>query len=145
MSSYDDYEALIDSILNADDRFAFEAAVGNALGRGPRTTLIVEGKAGSGKSTLLKIAERVLADSNDIYFQHDGQFAAPRNARYMFTASNTYVSEGDENVVRIRTTGNRLSNEQYIQCIDTIREYPGLIALRCVDRYITSTRNFQEN
>jgi ABC-type nitrate/sulfonate/bicarbonate transport system ATPase subunit len=146
MSPYEGYELLLEHILTAKDREKFEKAVGTAISGGPRVNLVIQGPGGSGKSTLLDIVEKAVDRSRvrGVYIKHDGA-ASPRRGHYVFSATNTFVHEDLPNLVLITTTGRTIPNLPYREIMSAIREYPGLISLRCVDRYITLTRNYQEN
>lgn len=145
--SYTAYEELLDQILTNEDREKFEALVGQALSGGEPFILVLEGDVATGKSTLLSIASLVLKDVPGVDIHHDG-FDIRRmepNTKYLLVATDRPVTNIAASKTVIQTTGKTLPTERYHGVMLLIGAEHGLISLRCVDRYITATRNTQEN
>lgn len=139
------YNELVGLLLTEEDRSKFEWAIGSMLSNAPAEILVVHGESGSGKSTLLGIIRKILltdvrAVAARVYFQHDG-YERVNDDSFVFAASPRPIVTRDDGVIRISTTGDRVSVNKHYVLMNQIDDEANAIAQHCINVY----HNTQEN
>lgn len=140
------YFELTGRLLEAEDQFKLEWAVGALLDDGPARIVCIAGRSASGKSTLIKIIKRVLTVPDDeqigrrVVFQG---FDTPPIGIDTFVFGESIVPLSDEDsvffsedvLINVRTTGDQLPTHKFHVVMEQINTELDAIAQHCVDVY----------